>query len=219
MTAITFPIPQADLGDLLPVQSVTWELVRQQEFSGLGSGEGLAADLAPALWEGDVSLRPLLHTKARGLVAKFDALDGAIQTFFLANPLGWWPATDPGGVIYGASNPEIGFIATNRKELSFTDLPPNYVLSAGDMFMVEYGTPARRALHRLVGDITANGSGTTGLVEVRPHLRSGIVEGLAASFKRPAAKVKLIPNTLTQQFHSANRTRISFRVRQTLAAG
>lgn len=219
MTAITFPIPQADLGDQLPVQSVVWELMRQQEFSGLGSGEGLAADLGPALWEGEVTLRPLLNTAARALAAKFDALDGAINTFYLANPLGWWPAADPGGALYGSATPDIASIESNRKELSFSGLPAGYVLTAGDMFMVDYGSPSRRALLRLVADITANGSGATAAVEVRPHLRSGITTTLNVSFERPSAKVKIVPGTFSQQYHSANRTRISFRVRQTLAAG
>lgn len=219
MTLLTFPISQAELGDQLPVQSVTWELVRQQEFSGLGSGEGLAHDLGPALWEGEVSLRPLLHTQARALQAKFDALDGAINTFYLANPLGWWPADDPGGVIYGSSTPTINNIPSERKRMAFAGLPANYQLRAGDMLMADYGTPSRRALFRLVSDIKANGSGTTASVELRPHVRPGITTGMSVSFKRPSAKVKIIPGSLSVQFHNANRTRLSFRVRQTLAAG
>ena len=217
--ALTFPLAQTDLGDLLPIQSVTWELMRQQEFSGLGSGEGIAADMGPGLWEGDVSLRPLLHTDARAMAAKLDALDGAINSFYLANPLGWWPKLDPGGTVYGASTPVLDTIDDNRKEVRISGLPNDYQLSAGDMFAIDYGSPSRRALLRLVADVVASGAGLTPLVEVRPHLRPGITETLAVDFSRPAAKVKLVPGSVSQQMHSANRTRISFRVRQTLAAG
>lgn len=217
--ALSFPLAQTLLGDILPVQSVVWELSRQQELSGIGSGEGLAADLGPALWEGEVSLRPLLHTDARAMAAKIDALDGSINSFYLANPLGWWPKLDPKGTIYGASAPSILAIAENRKELRFTGLPANYSLSAGDMFAIDYGSPSRRALHRLVGDVIATGAGVTAFVEVRPHLRPGVVQALAVDFSHPAAKVKIVANSISQSFHNANRTRISFRVRQTLAAG
>lgn len=217
--ALSFPLAQTLLGDLLPIQSVVWELMREQEFSGIGGGEGLAADLGPALWEGEVSLRPLLHTDARAMAAKIDALDGSINSFYLANPLGWWPKLDPRGTVYGGSTPSILSIAENRKELRITELPANYALSTGDMFALDYGSPSRRALHRLVGDVTATGSGITTFVEVRPHLRPGVVPALAVDFSRPSAKVKIVAGSVSQSFHSANRTRISFRVRQTLAAG
>lgn len=217
MAALTFPLAQASLGDILPIQSVTWELARQQEISATGAGEMLVADLAPPLWEGSVSLRPLLHTEARALAAKLDALDGGMQSFFLANPLGWWPASDPGGTIYGAATPVIESIEANRKELSFSGLPANYKLSAGDMFSVAYGL--RQGLYRLVADVTANGEGETAAVEVRPHLRPGVAATQAAVFSKPAAKVKVIPGSISQSFHSVNRTRLSFRVRQTLATG
>lgn len=217
--ALSFPLAQTLLGDLLPIQSVVWELRRQQELSAIGSGEGLAADLAPGLWEGEVSLRPQLHTDARAMAAKIDALDGSINSFYLANPLGWWPKLDPNGATYGSAAPSILAIAENRKEIRFTGLPANYALSSGDMFALDYGSPSRRALHRLVGDVVANGAGLTTFVEVRPHLRPGVVTALAVDFSRPAAKVKIVAGSVSQSFHSANRTRISFRVRQTLAAG
>ncbi|HEV7345466.1 MAG TPA: hypothetical protein VGN60_07520 [Devosia sp.] len=217
--AATFPIAQADLGDILPVQSVVWELTRQQELTGLGSGEALAADLAPSLWMGEVSLRPLLHTDARAMAARIDMLDGAIHAFYLANPLGWYPKMDPHSTIYGASAPVLATIAANRKEVAISGLPAGYKLSAGDMFAVDYGSPSRRGLYRLGADVAASGAGLTALVEVRPHLRPGVTEALSVTFARPAAKVKMVAGTVSQQMHSANRTRISFRVIQTLAAG
>jgi hypothetical protein len=217
--ALAFPLAQASLGDLLPIQSVVWELGRQQEMAGYGSGEFIVADLAPPLWEGEVSLRPLLHTDARAMAAKINALDGGVQSFYLANPLAWWPKADPRGVVLGAATPSILAINANRKELSFTGLPGGYALNAGDMFAVDYGSPSRRGLHQLVADVTAAGGGSTAQVEIRPHLRPGIATTLAVDFSRPAAKVKMVPGSVRQSFHSSNRTRISFRVRQTLAAG
>ncbi len=219
MAAITFPIAQASLGDLLPVQSVNWEPTWLQELSQAGNGEFLVHDLGPRLWEGQVTLRPLLHTVARGWRAKLDALDGGVHTFYLANPLGWYPALDPGGTILAAAAPAIGTIEANRKELSITGLPPGYVISSGDFFAVAYGGGTRRGLFQFVGEGTANGFGTLAAIEVRPHLQAGITNGLAIMLKKPAAKVKILPGSLTSPMHSANRTRISFSVRQTLQAG
>lgn len=215
---VAFPIAQADLGDLLPIQSVSWQLSRQQEVSGLGTGEMIVADLGAQLWEGEVGLRPLLHSDARAIMAKLDTMDGGLQSMFLANPLGWWPKLDPKGTAYGSAEPVILTIDANRKELRFDNLPAGYRLSGGDMFAVTYGG-GRRGLYRLVGDVTANGAGVSALVEVRPHLRPGIVTALDVTFARPAAKVKLLPGSVSSQMHSPHRTRITFRVRQTLAAG
>lgn len=215
--ALTFPLAQATLGDTLPIASVVWTPLWQQEFSGLGSGEFLTADLAPQLWEGDVALRPLLHTDARAMMAMLTALGGAAEAFYLANPLGWYPATDPGGTILGAATVTIKTINANRKELAFAGLPVGYVLTAGDFFAVTYST-SRRALIQLVGGGTADSSGDTAEIEVRPHLRSGITTTLGVTLKKPAAKVKIVPGSLAPQMHNASRTRISFRVRQTLEA-
>ena len=219
MAAITFPIPQANLGDLLPVQIVDWQPQHFQEMSQGGNGEFLVADLAPRLWVGQVTLRPLLNTVARGWRAKLDAMDGGLRTMYLANPLGWYPALDPGGSILAASAPVIGVIETNRKELSITGLPAGYVISSGDFFAVAYSGGTRRGLFQFVGEGTANGMGTLAAIEVRPHIQAGITAGLAIMLKKPAAKVKIVPGTLNSAMHNANRTRISFSVRQTLQAG
>lgn len=218
MAAITFPIAQASFGDLLPVQNVDWEANWLQELSQAGNGEFLVHDLAPRLWVGQVTLRPLLNTVARGWKARLDALDGGLHTFYLANPLGWYPALDPGGTILASAAPVIGTIEANRKELSITGLPSGYVISSGDFFAVSYGT-TRRGLFQFVGEGTANGFGTLAAIEVRPHIQAGITDGLAIMLKKPAAKVKIIPGSLSMQMHSANRSRISFSVRQTLQAG
>lgn len=217
--AISFPIAQASLGDTLPVQTVEWNLQYFQELSMAGDGEFLAADLAPPLWTGQVSLRPLLNTDARAMMARLYALDGSIYPFFLANPLGWWPKADPGGLIFGTPTPTILAINANRKELTFSGFPAGYIVSPGDFFAVAYASGQRRALFQCVTGATAGESGTTASIEVRPHIQSGITDGSSALFVKPAAKVKIVPGSLNSSFHNANRARITFSVRQTLQAG
>lgn len=218
MAALSFPLAQVAFANLLPVQSVDWTPLWQQELSGLGSGEFVTHDLAPQLWQGNVTLKPLLHTANRAMMAKLTALSSA-EAFYLANPLAWWPAADPGGVLYGASAPTIKSIATNRKEVAFAGLPPGYVLSSGDFWAADYGSPSRRALVQLVGSGVADSGGETSEIEVRPHLRPGIEEDASVTFARPAAKVKIVPGSIVSSFHNVRRDRIAFSVRQTLQAG
>ena len=219
MALLTYPVPFANLGQLLPILSVDWVLDTFQELSMDGHGETLSADLARPLWRGDVTLVPQLHTEARALMAQLDALDGATHTFYLADPLGWWPKLDPGGVIYGSSTPAVNAIETNKKQISFKNLPVGYVLSPGDMFHVEYGAGGtRRGLFRLREGALVSAFGTTGMLEFRPHISAGALENDVVSFARPAAKVKLISNSLDKKQVRNNKSQITFSVRQTLQA-
>lgn len=220
MALLTFPVPFANFGQLLPILTVDWNLETFQETSMSGDGETLAADLARPLWRGDVTLKPQLVTEARALMAQFDALDGAIETFYLSNPLGWWPKMDPGGVFYGSSTPAIGTIAANKKQIAFKNLPIGYVLSPGDMFHVEYGGGgARRGLFRLREGATVSALGTTASIEFRPHISASALPNDVVSFAHPAAKVKLIPGSLDKKQVRNNKEQITFSVRQTLQAG
>jgi hypothetical protein len=216
---LSFPLSQASFGDTLQVVSVDWVPMWQQELSGLGSGEFLTNDLAPMLWRGDVTLRPMLHTDARALMTKFTALSSD-EAFYLANPLGWWPKTDPGGTLYlTSSDPKVKSVNADKKRVAFKGLAVGLVLSAGDFWHVDYGSPSRRSLLHLVEGGTVDGAGETAELEVRPHVRPGIAADDVISFGKPAAKVKIIPGTFAPRYHSATRTQISFSVMQTLQAG
>lgn len=215
---LTFPLALDQLADLVPIVSAHWQPVWQQETSGTGGGELLAADLGPMLWEADVALRPVLNTASRPVKARLEALDGARRSFYLYDPTNCYPTHDPGGVVLGDAEVTIKAVGGDNKTLSLEGLPAGYVLS-DDMLAVDYGSPARRALLRMVGSVTANGSGESAPFEVRPHLRPGIVAGLPVMLAKPAAKVKILPGSLSYEPASANRVRIRFRVRQTLQAG
>ncbi|MEJ5079804.1 hypothetical protein [Ochrobactrum sp. MYb379] len=208
------PIPLSVLFDLLPVVSAPWVLKEQLEYSGLGTGEVLAAKLAPSRWSADVVLAPMVHTKARAIQAKLEALDGPIGNFYFASCTNSYPAKDPGGVKLGSASPRVDLKGANNKSLSVKAIPANYKLSAGDMLSIDYGSnPVRRYLGRLVSDATASANGVTGLFEIRPHLPAGIVANLAVNFLKPAAKVFIVPDSL-QVAHSGRFSTISFSVMQ-----
>lgn len=182
--------------DKLPITRVEWQLMRWDEYSGLGTGEVLAAQLAPPRWGASVELAPMYHDKAAAIQALIEALDGPINNFYLYAPQKPFPRYDPRGEILGSASPVISIPGANNKSLSFAGMPSGYQLSAGDMFAVDYASnPTRRYLGRLVGDSTASGSGSTGQIEVRPHLPAGIAAALPVMFLKPSARVFILPNT------------------------
>jgi len=217
----TFPLTQADLADLLKVESVAWNPLRQQEYSGLGNGDFLVHDLAPMLWEGECTTIQMYHADAERIMARFNVLDGALQAFYMHNPAKAYPAGDPTGTLLSAANAAVTILAVgpDNKSIAFSGLPAWYMLTDGDLLAVDHGSPSRRALLQLVEGTAADGDGNTPLLEVRPHLRPGIVAGLPIQLSRPAAKVKVVPGTLRTETTGALTSRIRFTVRQTLQAG
>lgn len=217
--ALTLPLSLADFFDTLKVRSAPFLLVSQQEYSGLGTGDGIAHDLGPMLWEAPVQSAPMPLAEAQAMLARIDALDGAINAFYAYNPSKAYPAADPDGSKLGASTPTIHTIAANRKEMRVTGLPAGYVLSAGDMLAVDYGSPSRRSLVRLVTGATASSGGLTPLFEVRPHLRAGITTTLPVMLRKPSMKCKILPGSFSTAHDLMVTGTLSFTMRQTLAAG
>lgn len=188
------PLPAADFADLIKVASVKWWLQEQQELSGLGSGQVLVADLAPRLWHGTVSLCPMYNDEAAEVQSLVESLDGSLRSFYLYAPQKTYPKADPGGTILGSAAPVIHTIGGDNKTLRIDDLPSSYVLSRGDFLAFDYGSPAKRAFHRVMETAVAS-SGLTPLMEIRPHLRPGLVTGTAIDLVKPAARVILLPGS------------------------
>jgi hypothetical protein len=215
--ALAFPLSLANLVDLLKLETAIPNLMDQQELSGLGTGEVLAHDLAPRLWEFDCATGPFPNHEVERWRSRFLALDGSINSFLIYPPQAPAPETDPDGTILGANAVTIAAIQANRKEMSFTGLPAGYVIPWGSYASIVYST-SRVALIQLLADATANGAGLTGTVEVRPHLRPGIVAGNPVTIIKPPAKVKLLPKSLRVENAGALHSRLRFMAGQTLAA-
>lgn len=214
--AITFPLAVENFADLLRIASVSWFLRDSQELSGLGNGQILAADLAPRLWEGNVTTGRMTFDEAMDMQALIESLDGALNTFYLYNPLRKYPREDPDGSILGAATPVIASLDANNKAMTVSGLPANYVLSRGDMLAFDYGSPARRALHRVVETVTASGAGLSPLFEVRPHIRTGAAVADDIILAKPAAKVIMQPGSFSIENDTLNSCIIKFSVIQRL---
>ncbi len=217
--AFTFPLSLPNLVDLLPIESVTWNLVYQQEYSGLGSGEGLSHDLAPPLWEGDVATAQFYHADVEKWRARFLTLDGSNNSFMLYNPAAKYPDTDPQGSALTGATVTVLAVGANRKELSLAGLPAGLEVPWGAYAQIAGGSPSRVALVQFAESKTASGLGNTSAIECRPHLRPWVSAGMAVSLIKPGAKVKLMPNSLRIETVGALHSRLRFTARQTLAAG
>lgn len=217
MAAKTFPLAAADIADRLRIDKVSWTLVENQEISTVGTGEILAAELGPSLWRADITTARLTHREAHEIRAMINLLDGSINTFYLYDPLGKYPYGDPTGSIVGSNNVQLKAVNANRKEIQFKGLPAGYVLNIGDMVAHDYGSnPTRRNLYQIAGTVTADVSGETGYVEVRPHVRTGSSSSDALYLKKPAAKMKMIPGSLEISNDTLTSHVIRFQATQTL---
>lgn len=214
MAAVTFPAPVTYIADLLRVPRRTFTLMMQQEVSGLGSGQIIAADIAPPLWVAEIETKPMSRPDANLLLARLDTLEGSLNSFYLYDPWKCAPFADPGGVKLGGSTPKIYALEANNKEMRLYGLPAGYILTAGDYLAFDYGSnPARRALHRVTSTVTADNSGITPMFEVRPHIRSGAQTDINVTLVKAAAKMIIEPGSLRVAAQSGL-TVISFRAIQ-----
>lgn len=193
--ALPDPLPINTFADKLKIASVKWRLQEQQEVSGMASGQILVADLAPALWTAEVVLAPMYNEEAAQVQALIESLDGSLRSFYLYAPQRPGPQYDPKGTILGSSEPKIYALESGSKELQIYGLPEDYRLTIGDFFAFNYGSPARRAFHRILTTVTADGSGITPVLEVRPYLRTGVANDIAITLVKPAAKVGIVPGS------------------------
>ena len=216
--ALSFPLSLAAFADRLMIETATFSLSRNDQVSGLGNGQPLNAELASPLWRVDVTTYAHKNDDAEALAALIEVLGHPGRDFYIYNPRKASPREDPGGSILGGATPSIQSIATNNRQVRIQGLTGGYVLSAGDMSAFEYGPSGqkRRAVHRLLETVTANGSGLTPLVEVYPHIRTGAAEGDPVTLIKPALRAKLIPGTFRQTQVGPLHQRLSFSAIQKL---
>lgn len=194
------PRSLAEFFDLLPLApGCVWREVRNDELAGLGSGAALTFELADPLWGMSVVLDWSEWPEARRLAAMTRSLTKPGQDFLMTNPIGQYPAYDPGGTILGASSVTILAVDPGTRRVSFAGLPAGYQLTWGDFGEVVFGAaPQRRYVFELHGTATANGFHETGLVEISPPIWPGIVAGATVNLKRPATRAFIVPGSLRE---------------------
>lgn len=216
--ALTFPIAYEDFVGMIGLSEGTFTLARNDQVSGMGNSQPLNAELASPLWLFEGVTIPFPNEDAEAIAAIFELLEGPGRDFYVANPRKIGPRADRDGSILGSATPVINSLDANNRELAIDSLPPDYVLSRGDMMAFDYGPSEarRRALHRVISTITASGSGLTGLIEVYPHIRTGAAEGDPIYLAPPTMRAKLVPKSYRPRQEGALHQRFTFSAIQKL---
>lgn len=186
--ALTFPYPLAFLSDVLRAGDVSFDMKRNDEMSGSGSGQFWAAELAPPLWQVTMSLAARRPEQAREIDAKIRALGIGRQTLLFTDPT-YAPASriNPGG------SASIGSISADRTRISLSGLLPDYVATIGDRISVSLGA-GRYWTAELAEGAAANTSGVTPLVTVTPYLPLGINIGARVELIAPVLRCFVPPS-------------------------
>lgn len=196
--AVSFPLYRSFLSDNLREMSLDMKLQGMQDITTTGAGEIIVADLGPKVWVGEVRCGVLTFQQAADLQARIELLDESQQSFYFTNVTLPYPFDDPNGSILDASGrtPKIAAIASNNKEIKIKDLPNGYTLRRGNFFHFDFGTdPVHRAFHRWSTTQTADGTGDTDWIEVRPHIRPGAAVNDIITIVKPALEAKIVPNS------------------------
>lgn len=198
----------AQFADILPIEKVTFDVIRFDEFDAKGSGHDLVADLADPKWMADVLMRSLTNAEARQVAALARKRYGSMFSFMLYDPSHPYPAADPGGVILGGATPTVGTIGVDGQSIAITGLPAGYVLTVGDKGQIVYGDDDEFNYYfEFSENVTANGAGNTIAVQVYPHVPIELVTGAAIILRKPACKMTFNPgNTFAPGQSSGNRT-------------
>lgn len=183
----------ASLANLLRIESVVFDIKRNDELSGSGDGRLWQAELAPPLWTAEIALQPAYHADAEDTATILRSLNGSSEPFMLWNPTRRFPRADPTGSILGAATPAISSISSDRQKIAISGLPAGYVLSRGDKLQFTWSTFTQFV--EVVETVTANGSGATAQFRVFPNVRTGVTVAAGLILKNPACKMILMPGT------------------------
>lgn len=187
-------LPIASFADLLRASSVTFKQDWQQQRSATGGGETKYADRAPSLWAAEITSPPMLHAEAEGLMALANSRAGGLKTVLLYNNKMPYPASDPEGIIIGATVPKLGVI-TDRLHVAFTNFPPGYVIPFGTYFSIQFDT-SRYYLGQLAEARTANPiTGTVAATEIWPPLPASITGTPDVTIIKPPGKFRIVPGS------------------------
>lgn len=184
MSLITFP---RSLPSALGIAQAKFRLVPVSEVSRTRGGGSIAKNLGPALWMAEFHSTLLDFDDFGTVRAWLDSLSNT-QTFYGYDVLREYPWAYRNGWEGGFDGTcTLDDVASNGVEVDLTDLPANFVFSAGDYIAFDYGSSSR-ALHRIQANVTADGSGDV-TVEVRPLVRTGWVTNTTVDLHKPAAKM------------------------------
>gem|GEM_PF-3379009 len=204
-----------NLMDAILIREAIFVLEWRQNLSSIASGGTRGEDAGPPKWRASITSIVMGHDDLSSILAEIYLLDGVRGTFYVTNPKKPGPRNDKDGAILGSNTVQIA--AVSGETISLKGLPANYVLSRGDFLHFDIGSPAVRALHILGEDVTANGSGVTDPVKVRPAPFIGTVADLAVTLIEPSAEMVILPGTVQVRQSTLLHDTVTFEAEQVLA--
>lgn len=207
--------PLSYLNDILCIESATFNIKRNDELSGDGSGRFWQAELAPPIWECTINVAPQTHDDAKQITSRIRALEGSKDTFLLTDPISREPQFDKNRTFAGMTS-RISSISQNGKTISISGLPQGFNLTFGDKFSIVYGVDSDRySFHEIVSDVVAGSNGQALNVSVFPFIPPAILVNDIISLYDAACKMIIYPDTFTSGTSSfAVTSGISFRAIQ-----
>ena len=198
--------PRNDVMDALGIVSTQFVELRRDEQSRAASGQTLTAELGTPLWQVEIRTKPYLYDEGAAIEAIRSSLGGG-RPFYVYDARHPYPTKHNDG-----SFNDTGTLLNvrNGDEIRLDNLDGGFELSPGDYVAFDYGAGPSRALHRVLESITADGSGTTGWVQVFPHVRPGYSTGSSVILKKPAMLAVLKPSSWTVTDEPPYRASYSF---------
>lgn len=196
------------------------DLGNNDEQAGTGGGSVITRELSPPLWMLRAQTTKLQPNELDYWQATLEALENGKRPFWgfsrnrdypINYPRGTWPT---GGSFNGATS-RILTVGANNKSMSLDQLPAGYQGSVGDMLSWTYNS-TQYALHRVVEAFTANGSGITGVFEVRPHIRPTASVTAAVAVKNPRCQMVVVAGSISVDTDDIGWGTISFQGQQFL---
>lgn len=186
--------PLSYLNNLLCIESVTWDIQRNDELSGTGDGRVWQAELAPPLWTATITANVNYHDDVKRLAARIRGLTGSKEPFMLNDPLSRNPQFDKTGSISGTGNKTITAITNGGRTINLSGFSNAFQLKAGDKFQLSYGA-SKFSFHEVSEDYTALSTGAFGNVNIFPAIPAGVTTGQIAQFYNPACQMIIFPDS------------------------
>jgi len=205
------------------IESLSFELERQEAIAPEQGGRLVSVELGPALWGGKFGARPRNERDFdlwRGFIA---SLRGSSKLFYGRDTRRKWPRAYRGvgfaGLDRAGGGAFDGFASSftlngARDEIDLTGLPAGFVLAIGDYLDFRWDT-SKRSLHRIVTDLNADGSGE-GTWSLEPRVETVVPDDAVVNFTAPCCTMIMMPGSAEVLVENSNERRVSFDAKQHL---
>ena len=185
-------LPLEQIFDRLPIASVDWNIQRNDELSGAGSGDMWTAELSDPLWVGEVTLGVGRNDELKQAAARIRSLRGTQVAFMMCDPISQYPQADPKGSILGNAVITLRTIGPDRITARMKGFPPGYVLTVGDKLQINHQDLI--AFVEVGETVAADAAGNLD-APIYPNLPSSFTADSLVVVKRPACPVVIEPES------------------------